>query len=240
MGGLSKREKIMVIILGIAVVGFLYYNFCLTPQLKKLSAAEDTLKRSKYRLETLQAQQRDLDTLNKEIADLTSKTNDAANSVPDTDRIPELIINLRDMTTSSGCTTGTLTFGSPQGLNVESAGNKNTQQTNQNNGQTKNLPGNVTSGVVIILPMTYQVSGKYTSILSILKLMENSQRKMMVNSITINKGNTGNTGNTSSEESGEVSATIGFNSLYRMMGDPSQPITYPFSNLPLGKVDLFN
>lgn len=232
MGGLSKREKIMLIILGIAVLGFLYYNFCLTPQLKKLQAADDTLQRSKGKLENLQLQKKNIDTLNKEIADLTAKANDATKSVPDTDRIPELIIYLKNMTASSGCVTGTLGFGNPQSLNLESK-NSTAQQgnQNQNNGQTSNLPSNVTSGEVIILPITYQVSGSYASVVSLLNQMQNNQRKMMVSTITMAKNPKGD----------GVTATIGFNSLYRVLGDPSQPVTYPFiSGIPVGKVDLFN
>lgn len=242
MGGLSKREKVMLIILGVAVIGFLYYNFCLTPQLKKLKTTEDTLQQSKSKLESLQEQEKNIDILKNEIVDLTAKANDATKSVPDTDRIPELIMYLRNMTASSECVTGTLGFGSPIGLNLESTKSstqQGNQNQNQNNGQTKNIPSDVTGGVVVILPMTYQVNGNYANILSMLKLMENNQRKMMVSTIAINKGSTNNSGG-GKTESGELTATIGFNSLYRMLGDPSQPITYSFSNIPLGKVDLFN
>lgn len=232
MGGLSKREKIMLIILAIAVGGFLYYNYILTPQLKNLKAADDKLQESRTKLASLQVQEKNIDTLKKEIEDLTAKADEATKSIPDTDRIPELIIYLRDMTSNSGCTTGTLGFGSPQSLNVES--DKSNGAKDQNSSQSQNLPGNVTSGVVVILPMTYQVSGSYADVMSMLKYMENNQRKMMVSSLAITKDQQQGKKGTS------LTATITFNSLYRMLGDPSQPINYPFSNIPVGKVDLFN
>lgn len=231
MGGLSRREKILLIALGVAVIGFLYYSYVLTPQLKNLRTAEGNLQKSKARLEELRAQQRDIDILRKEVDDLTVKANEATKSVPDTDRMPDLIINLTNITSSSGCTAGALGFGDPQSLNLKNS--KNSSQNggqNQNGNQDQKLPSNVTDGVVVILPMTYQVSGNYTNVVSMLKLMENNERKMMVTSIAMNKDT----------KTGGIAANISFNSLCRKLGDSSEPVSYPFSNIPVGKVDLFN
>jgi Tfp pilus assembly protein PilO len=248
MGGISKRDKILLAILGIVVIGFLYYRFALTPQLNKLKAAETTLNDSKAKLENLKVQEKRIEVVKKEVADLTIKANEAMKVVPDTSKIPELIVYLRDMTTASGCTPGNLGFAAPTTVNLNSngsqgqnaqAGQQGGQQTSgqqntqsQPNTQQSTQTNAINSGVVMILPISYEVKGGYGNIMSILTQIESCTRKMIVDKITINKDATAKTP--------AETMTVTTSNLYRRTGDPTEPIQYPFNNVSLGKADLFN
>jgi Tfp pilus assembly protein PilO len=224
MGGLSKREKIALIVVAIFAFALLYYNFVAIPQFNKLKTAQDTLNASKAKLNSLKESERNLQSIKAQVDELNTKLQDSLKAIPDTSKLPEIIMDLRNMTTESGCTIGKMGFGDPvsQGLNAGSQQQnpgQNTAQPNQNGSQ---------SGGVIILPLNYEISGSYTSMMTLLSRMENSQRKMLVQRVTVAKG----------KETLITNFTIDF--LYIKAGDPDKPIDYSFLTTTPGKTDMFN
>lgn len=214
MPSLSKREKILLAILGIIVFGYVYYNFVITPQLDTLKVSTENLVSNMAVLDGLKDSEKKIDSVKKEVEDLNKKMQESVKSIPDASRVPEIIVNIKDMVQSSGCTGGKLTFGIPD---------SSSQTQNAQNGDAKN----VNAGIHII-PITYQVNGSYENILSFLKQIESSDRKMTIDKINISKD----------PEKGNLSATINVNCFY--MGKDGQKIDYPFVNTTPGKQDIFN
>jgi hypothetical protein len=253
MPSLSKREKILLIVLLIVGLGYVYYRFALTPQLNRLKAAETALENNKKKLAVLRVQEKSLDGLKKEVEDLALKAKEVEKVVPATTKIPEVIMNIRDMTTSSGCTVGALGFCGPvtqdfnkakaQGTQQQSGqAQNNGQNAQQSGGQTNGLDNGITSGVAMILPLTYQIKGEYSNVMSLLSLIEGNTRKMMVDKMSIAKG----TGTGASAQPGAkvnenmLTVNLSISTLFRRTGEPSELNSYPFTNIVVGKANMFN
>lgn len=239
MSNLSKREKIMVIVLIVLLVGFLYYRYALTPQLNKLAKAEETLESNQNKLEELKVKEKELEKLKVDVQQISAKADEVSYQIPDNDKIPEIIICLRDITNSSGCTTGALGFGNPvtQNINTDNkqGSTANTQssqstQTTQNGQPQQGASQEPAPGSVIILPLNYAVQGDYYAVMRFLSLVENNKRMLLVSNMTIGKD----------AKTGMLSVGMAVNTLYRKSGDPDQPITYPNINLAAGKASMFN
>lgn len=215
MPKLSKRETILLIILLITIVGYCYYTYILTPQLSNLDAINQKLEDDRVALSELQVSQKNIDNIKKEVDDLNKRAEESEKSIPDASRIPEIIMDFKNVSDASGCTVGKLSFNPA----VKNPAKNNTE----NKDAQKNAP------VIMVIPITFQASGNYNNIMLLLKGIENSDRKMAVDRISINKD----------EGTGILTADLSINCFY-MDKTGTAKIDYTFLNIPSGKQDIFN
>lgn len=237
MGSLSKREKTMVMALIVLFIGFLYYRYALTPQLNKLANEKRALEVNQQKLEDLKLKEKQLEKMKSEVEKITAKADEVSSQIPDYNRIPELIVSLRDITNSSGCTAGVLTFGSPSSQSINS--NKNSDKNKDGGADTasgqsekagKAEGGKVEQGSVMVLPINYAITGDYDAVMKFIGLVESNNRILLINSMNIGRD----------QKAGLLSVSLGMDTLYRESGDPQQPIQYQNLNLSAGKADMFN
>jgi Tfp pilus assembly protein PilO len=222
MSSLSKREKILLWVLGFFLLGFLYYRFVATPLLIRYQSATSTLDSNKKILQNLRESEKNINNIKKQIETLNLQAEQSSKSIPDTSRVPEVVMFFKEMTESSGASVGKIGFGNP----IDKTAGKGTEQGIQ---QDKN-EDNSKAGGIIVLPMSYQVSGDYSSIISLLNKIENNSRKMVVDKLSVNKD----------IESGKLSANLNINCYYIKKDGPSEPIVYQFFNNSYGKLNMFN
>lgn len=218
MGSLSKREKNLLFILLFLLIAFLYYNFIAIPELNKLSSETSILNNNKNILNGLIETQKNIDKIKKQVEDMNLQTEEYEKSIPDSSKIPEILMNFKTMLESSGCTGGRLAFGGVSGVSNNTSGQTNTNQ------DLNNKPMDI-----ITIPITYQVNGNYDSIMMLLKSIENSNRKMIIDKILFTK----------SPDSNKLSVNLNINCFY-IKTKQSGPINYPFIYNTPGKQNIFN
>jgi len=221
MGNLTKREKTLLLTLCILILWYFYYTYIFAPQLNNLKTAKTMLNNSKTKLSSLQEYEKNMDKIKKQVDDLSIQAGQSLKSIPDTSRIPELIMYLNDMTVSSGCEVGKTALSVPINKSTES------QDSMQPN---KNISQQTTEGGVMVLPITYNARGNYNSIILLLSKIESSDRKMVVDKLVVS----------SDTLNGKLYMNININCYYLNKDDASRPIDYPFINNTSGKQDIFN
>lgn len=215
MSNLSKREKILLIVLCVVIICYVYYNFILVPQLNELSSEKEKLTANNIVLNGLIESQKNIDKIKKEVDDLNKKALESVKSIPDTSRIPEIIMDFKNIEVSSGCTTGRILFGTPVANNSHNIG--------ESADAKNNIPG------IMILPIEFQVNGSFDNIMSMLKSIENNSRKMTINKISINKD----------VQNGLLVANASI-SCYFMNNGSGQKAEYPFGDIAVGKQNIFD
>lgn len=215
MGKLSKREKILIFVLLLLVLGYAYYNFILMPQLNSIRSIDVSIENNKKMLSALEGQQENIDRNKNEMKDLEYYENKYKQNIPESAGIPEIIVYIDEMTKSSGCTPVELNF---HGNAEEDVKKDNNSKTNEN-------------GIVKEIHLSYQVTGSYESIISLEKYIENCARRMIVDKLDIEKDS----------EGGILHAYIGIRCFYMENESNSQgTVDYPFLKSTGGKENIFN
>lgn len=174
MLNISKREKILLIVLGIIGLCYLYYSIYLIPQLNNLNKASVELENSKKALNGLVVSQKNINEIRSQIDGLNRKAQESLMSMPDSERIPDIILELKSMGETSGCVINQVVF------TQAPPGGQAKQETNKGN-PAQDMQ-------VLAIPVTCEVDGDYNCIMSFIKSIENSSRKMRVDKLTLSKG----------------------------------------------------
>jgi Tfp pilus assembly protein PilO len=232
MKNLSKREKTLLIALCIAVLGYFYYTYIAVPQLSKLNSAKTTLSNNKLKLNSLKETEKSIDQIKKQVEDLDQKVQQISVSVPDSSRIPEIILFLKDIGETQGTIGGKIGFGdeiNKINSNVNQPNQPN--QPNQSSQQNSKSPNAQSSfGNIITIPIDYDYQSDYSNMMAVLNKIENSNRKMFIDKISIIKDN----------ETGKLSINLNMNCYFFQNNNISGPINYPFLNGSYGKQNIFN
>lgn len=204
------------------MIGYLYYNFIILPQLNNLNDATDRYNNNKKILSGLTETQKNIDKIKKQVEDLNVQAEQYEKSIPDSGEIPQILMDFKTMTDSAGCTGGRLTFGNTPAKAAVTASNPPGAASNSEG--SKNNPIDIVS-----IPVTYEIKGDYNSVMLLLKNIEGSSRKMIVNKVLFSKDS----------NDGKLSASLNI-SCYYINNKQSGPINYPFLHSTQGKQNLFN
>lgn len=213
MSSLSNREKILIYLLCITVMGYLYFNYLLLPQIKKLQETNALYESNSEKLSTLYILEKSLNQKQKELSELDAKSKEISKSIPDTSKVPEIIMDIKNLTESSGCVGGKMSFNLPSEREVSTE--------KQDNG----------SGVesVLKLSVNYEIQGNNDNIMTFLKSIESSTRKMGVERIQINN-----------TKDNKLSANLNINCYYISGSNTPETIDYPFVDEGYHRTNLFN
>lgn len=222
MDKLSKREKILLIALCLLILGFIYYNYIIMPQFNKLNTIEINIDNNIKMINTLKDVEKNIDSNRKQLEELVAQIKEFSTSVPDTSKVPEIIMYIKEMTETSGCIGGKLAFNYGQQ-------NKDMHYSNVSPpfqiGKTKSNEQSV-----FTMSIYYQVTGDYNSLLTLLDKIENCCRKIVVDRLTVKKDG----------KDGILSADLNLKCYFISYEDSLQPINYPFLEYTSGKENLFN
>lgn len=221
MKGLSLREKVLVIILLIAALGFGYYRFFLSPMLDKMSE-------KKASIESLQVQERKIkqassekEKLNSKLKDLTVLYNASILEVPMQYRNSEIAYQLKALCDANSTVLSSISLGTGSPASGNTPGGTSTDGTNTQG--TKPAAGSIYS-----VPVVISITGSYNEIMNLVNAIESDTRTSEVQSLGI----------TASSSGGGLSANISL-TFYYIDNNEDAEETYNFNKGTYGKGDLF-
>lgn len=239
MGGLGKREKILLAILGIAVVCYLYFTFLLTPLQKDMDASRANIDKYQVKVNEIKGAKGRIEGQRKQLEELKVKLSEALKVLPEMERNPEIVYNFKKLGDSNNVTIATVGFGE-----VTESAPQEPQENNQNKDQKNNPPAentnkDTTQGQqannndpnkkkIFTVPVTISVFGDYNSIMNFIGSIEKDKRFSLISTAGLTKDQT----------SGKITAAIAMAYFY------SEEITkgelnYDFNKGQYGKTDLF-
>lgn len=233
MKGLNKSEKILISILLVMLVGYVYYQFVITPVSSKIQTAKSNI--DKYEQELLQVKV--MEASNKKLAEevKTLKVDYDKNVklMPKSDMSAELIRNLNRLAVENKVVLSNLTLGNGAEYKTptdttNTTASSNTTETNQNTQQTQ---VQTSSTKVMAIPVTLNISGDYSSFTSYINVLENNTRLTNINSVNVTPKGT-NAGD------GQLTVTLNASVLYVQDGTNSANI-YEFNNGSYSKENPF-
>lgn len=219
MSSLSKREKVLLLILFSLAFGFFYFKYAATPLLEKYNSEKSLFESNKLKLNTLRETKNNIEKIKKQSQELNNQISDLAKVIPDSGKVPQIIVDIKSMTDSSGCKAVRMYFG-----------NSNNSVNNQSGQNNKNANTQNNVGVLTPIPIGYEVNGDYNSIMSLLGKLENSSRKMIVDKLSVIKD----------DKTGILSANMTINAYFLNKNEVFKPVEYPFINSNTGKYNIFN
>jgi type IV pilus assembly protein PilO len=153
---LSKREIILLIfLLGAVAIGG-YYKFLMSPLLENLSAQREVFQQNQDELQILKAKQASLTKLTKEVEELEASKDELIKKLPPYLSLAQIIVELDALSTKAGGTVKNLSF---------VVGSPSTEYS------------------VLAIPVSW--SGTYNQLMAFLDAVEQSERKLMVENISM-------------------------------------------------------
>lgn len=214
MKNLSKQEKILLSILGIAIVFYLYYTFFLTPVLKDISVSKDKISNYEVQLSDISAKEIQIKSLNTKLDELQLKYNDVIDKYPLYEKDPQIGMDLKAQADKNG-------------VSIQSVSYTPSVNVSGTTTDTKDTTAKAAQFDMKYETVNLSVSGTYSSILNYVNSIENAERYTVVTSLSINKSDSGITG------------TITANYYFINDNKNNNTNSYSFNNKTYGKSDLF-
>lgn len=219
MKKLSRNEKILIGFLLVMSTLFLYYRQFLSPVMNSISSSKDKI--SNYEADIDKVQK--LDTENKkqvqQIEKLKAQYDESIKLLPKSDRIPEILSNLKKYSDSNSITFINETFAESK-LYKDDKSKTNSRASEE----TKRIYSNV-----MVVPVRINVSGTYTNLVKFIATLEKSNRMTAVELVNFTKVE---------GTSDNLSASINLNYYYENNGEAIQE-KYDINKDNYGKDNLF-
>lgn len=215
MSKLSKNEKILLGILGIAIVIYVYYTFFLTPVLNKISISNTNITNYNAEIQSIAIKEAETKKLEKQYEELKVKYDDFLTKYPNFSKAPQIAYDVKALADIYGITLENIGFSEPLKVGTSTPENKEETTTKDSNFQLFNIAANITA------------SGTYANIKSFIKALEEEKRATEISTTSISK----------KEDTNILALSANF--YYVMNTNNSQQNAYEFNKGTYGKVDIF-
>lgn len=181
MKSLSKREKVLIIVMLACGLFYGYFSLFLKPILNEYSKLNSNINAYKIQLNYINAANLNNKKLENNLPDLEKKLNDAMKLLPSSERNPEISYNIKQFADKNKVIINEITFGKQS--NYSEASQVSTGNSHEISKESSNN--------LMYLPATVTVSGDYTSIINFIASIENENRIAYINSVNFTvAGNT--------------------------------------------------
>lgn len=182
MNGISKREKGMLIILFIIIIGYVYYSLFYIPLQKKMLKSRQSINRHIEVINTARMNEELFVEKAKELDRIKAKYEKAKLLIPHIEKNPEIITNLQRFSKESGAEIINITLGEPEVMKRISDQNNNKNETTVEENQIYKQ----SSEELFAVPVSISLSAKsYEDAMKFLFLFENDRRYVEVNNFAI-------------------------------------------------------
>ncbi len=154
---LSKREKLLVSVLAVAVLVYLYLNYLLFPSYERVSELRSELQQKKHIAVNKEAAVKKLAALDSLLEDEQLKLAALEKQIPYNVKLPELIVSIDEKIKEMG-------------MDIKSISIGDVDRTNKEYG---------------IIPVNVTLEGKYDSVMEFIKYLEENERKYVVDSFEL-------------------------------------------------------
>lgn len=194
MKSLSKREKIMLLMLGMVLFVYLYYSVIYIPIKRRIETSKFNISKYIQDINDTKASKKQFELQTMEWENIKVKYEEAKMILPQMEMNPEIVYNIQKFFQGSGVEVTSITIGVPeelknQKIKTEAIGNiqNNTDSSNSNK---DNQIIQEESGKLLIVPVTIELSGdSYEQVMKFLSLFENDRRFVEITNfaITVNR-----------------------------------------------------
>jgi type IV pilus assembly protein PilO len=211
---LNKREKILVVLLAVAVISYAYFSYFLAPILDKANVSKGNITTYKSQLEEIRNTIANNSKYQEDYNTAIAKFNTYSVKMPYSVRGPEIVYNLKAIADKAESTINSISLSEVE----------NTQQ-----GQAM-----VDSSIVVVPVTILYNSVNYTKAMNFIDQLEKNDRIVQISSLSISKG-----ASTATSTSTSVQTSVVANYYYLKSQNPSV-LNYKFNNGVYGKANLFN
>lgn len=208
---LSNREKVLLIVLGIALIGFLYYSYVLTPELKEIARLKDEVKSCQIKVDSVKIQSSPNNKIFQDYKILNTKIAVESLRLFPSIMQEKIILNLEDMLDRSKLDAVNMSYSLPRLGSVNEETKKDDQEENTandlvqqfiqklqpqksapppaNTANKNNTPAADAETPYKVSKMTSNIhfKGSYYNVFSILQYVELSDKKILVRSINMKR-----------------------------------------------------
>lgn len=193
MKTLSKREKGMLVILGIVIVSYLYYSLFYSPIQSRIEASKSNMNKYIQEINDAKANKKQLQLRTNELQNIKTKYEEAKTILPQMEMNPEIVYNIQKLSQGSGVEVTSITIGTPEELQNQAAKTEtkeNNQNSNSSSSNINNAGENPTiqkgTGKLVTVPVTIVLSGdSYDEVMKFISLFENDKRFVEITNIVI-------------------------------------------------------
>ena len=180
---LSKSEKILLGGLCIVGIAFLANTFIIAPNNKKLKPLKSEISTLEKQITNLKTINLDIEKNEQELKVLKDKYNEASETIPRTDRYPQVVKDLEEMAGRAGVKIKTESFGKPAVFSNEEENQSNSEQSQSNN--TLNQMSGLSSFTVNLT-----IEGDFNKAMKFIDELENDSRILEVKDFSSNDKST--------------------------------------------------
>lgn len=173
---LTKRDKVLLIILAVIIVILLYFKVLISPTLQIISSTKTEIQNNTDKLSGLENKKSQNVLLKKNIEKLKVKYNDEKNSIAEGTKDGNITISLQELCSKNKLKLSNVNY--VQG--VEYSGNTNSAASAQ-----KNI--NVAVGTIMKMETTIIVNGSLKDINNFVADLEHTDRLNLISNIAISK-----------------------------------------------------
>lgn len=166
---LNKNEKFLIGVLTIVAVGFIGYTFIIEPSNKKLKPLKEKIIVLEEQVKAIENVELDISKKEKELEGLKVEYDKASETIPKTDRYPQVVRDIEGMASQSGVYIKDGVFGKPMVL----GDNQGVQDVTQSNPATG----------LTAFTINLKVKGNYVQVLEFVKTLESDTRILEVTNI---------------------------------------------------------
>lgn len=233
MNSLSKRDKILLGILGVAVFVCLYYILFLSPFINKIDAANGRVEQCKVEVQKIKDARNNIDKLKEEFEQLKITLEKYLEAVPEMEKNPEIAYNLKKLGDTNKVNISTLSIGEPSEVKSDSKDTKTETKTDAKANAKTNTAANSSTDVktmkkLYIIPVSINAKGDYDPIMNYINSIEHDKRIAAINGAAI----------TSNSQNGDLMLSLTMNYYYTGR-ITDKVIDYGFNTGIYGKNNLF-
>lgn len=189
---LTKKDKLLLIGLGIVIVILLYFQLIVSPSLKSISKVKDTIKNNAYKLSELENKKVQNTILKKNIKKLETQYYDKEGTITEGTKDNEISTSILSLADKNKVKLTSINYA--QGSNYtnsnnSSNNNNNSNSNNNNNSNNTNASGslNALTGQIMKMQVTIAVNGNINDVNSFVADLEHMDRLNVTSNVSINK-----------------------------------------------------
>jgi type IV pilus assembly protein PilO len=191
VNNLSRREKYLIVIIGVLAIIYVYYSFFLSPVINKIKIEKSTVDSYNVQLKNINGMKASNMKLINELDDLKEKNNKNSIALPNFEKNPEITYKLKTMADTNNVNISNVNMSQPITYSQSSSNTSNnstnsSQQSNTNNSSNSNsVVVTAKLGSLLSIPVSITINGDYDGIMNFISSIEKDERLSIMNTVSL-------------------------------------------------------
>jgi Tfp pilus assembly protein PilO len=227
LDNLGKRDKIIILIVGLLIFSYMYFTFVLTPVGNKIINEQKVVANKKTQYKDIEIMKLSNPQEQKKLEEAKQKFDKSVKQLPKNERNPDITYNFNDLALKGNVRIKSLAFDKDKDYSIKK---KDDITSNLNSTKNNTVDTSTTGTKLMLVPVTIVVSGDYVSTLKFIASIESDNRVTEVQTVNMVATIQG---------SNVLDTTFLLNYYFGESGNKDEP-TYDMKSDSVGKENLFN